>query len=130
MANKATYLAVKKKGGGLIKIGKSSNINQRSNQLNSKMIYTIDGDFEKELHEFFEHKRIDGEWFLLSDDDIEYVKSRYKEYQVESVKKTRIDMPADVNTIIQNIQAESLIKFGVTISKQDVIIEIIRNHGK
>lgn len=59
-----TYLAIKKENGGLTKIGKSIYPKTRMSQLKSNPVYYIDGDFETELHEFFDHKRVDGEWFF------------------------------------------------------------------
>ena len=42
--------------------------------------------------------------------------------------KMRIDLPMDINTYIQQIQAKHLIEKGKVISKQDVILNIIRQH--
>jgi hypothetical protein len=70
---------------GYYKIGYSSNINNRFKGLNKAspdklqltcVIKTKEyKELEKELHEKYSDKRYQGEWFELSDADIEYIKS-------------------------------------------------------
>lgn len=74
---------------GYYKIGFSSNVNRRFETLNKatpdslKLIHVIKTwqyrDVEKYLHDKFEHKRYDGEWFKLSDEDVDYIKSYWRE---------------------------------------------------
>lgn len=66
------------------KIGVSQDVRQRIKQLGTlppfdiKLICTIRTDsaynLESQLHEQFEEKRVNGEWFELEDNDVEYIK--------------------------------------------------------
>jgi len=65
-----------------IKIGKSINVNRRLKEIKSanptvELITVIDEDVELKLHHKFEHKRMGGEWFNLSENDIENVKNNF-----------------------------------------------------
>lgn len=67
------------------KIGVTTNLNKRMNQLGTKMpfelevIAKIESDdiykLEEQLHEKFKDKNINGEWFELKTKDIKYIKS-------------------------------------------------------
>lgn len=71
--------------GGAYKIGKSKSLTSRAYQFAATMphrvtlIHSIEsdnyGDIETELHEHFQDKRLNGEWFALSSDDVEYIKA-------------------------------------------------------
>ena len=76
-----TYVGVD--SSGMFKIGKTSNISRRSMAIKThnpsyKDIILIKGDFEKELHNKFSVKRVSGEWFHLSEKDLEYIASNYE----------------------------------------------------
>lgn len=64
---------------GLFKIGRSTDIQRRLLTLKIgnptiRLKFYINGDFEKELHNKFTSKHIIGEWFALSDEDLNYIK--------------------------------------------------------
>ena len=69
--------------GEFYKIGISRNINQRVTKLstlppfNITLVCIIKTDdmmgLEKELHETFSEKRVNGEWFTLSGEDVSYI---------------------------------------------------------
>lgn len=69
---------------GLFKIGKSKNVNARLADLNKQSPVSIEilhsfasEDYttaEKELHKRYKNKRKVGEWFLLSDQDVENIR--------------------------------------------------------
>lgn len=71
--------------GGKYKIGNSKNVERRKKQLDHRpfpvqIIYKSPElenviEYEKELHEVFENKRISGEWFDLDAKDIDIIKS-------------------------------------------------------
>ena len=65
---------------GVHKIGKSINPQVRERTLQSEvptieLVHVIDEDIEKHLHEKFSAKRIRGEWFNLSINDLNYITS-------------------------------------------------------
>ena len=67
------------------KIGVTTNLNKRLDQISPKMPFEIKvehqiehGDIyglEEKLHDKFKDKRIKGEWFKLDDDDVSYIKN-------------------------------------------------------
>lgn len=64
---------------GYYKIGKSRNPKVRETTLQAELptidlIHVIDSDIELYLHQKFDAKRVRGEWFRLSQDDINYIK--------------------------------------------------------
>lgn len=73
------------KSNNYFKIGKTKNIKQRISSLQTssathiELIHTIKTSnyhkIEKELHKKFENQHIKGEWFNLSEEDIEYIKN-------------------------------------------------------
>ena len=72
-----TYLALDKST-GYIKIGRSINPKNRIDALmNSNpsivLLATAEGDVEKELHIKYAHKNVRGEWFDLSNKDIDNI---------------------------------------------------------
>lgn len=72
------------KGGGCYKIGKAQNPEKRSETLAIQLPYPVQlihyipakdpRVYESELHEQFADKRLNGEWFDLSDEDVAYIK--------------------------------------------------------
>ena len=78
------------KSNNLFKIGRSTDIFLRHQQIHSMNPYTIiistfSKSIELQLFEKFKHKNIYGDWFKLSYDDLKAIKSEFKEY-VESFK--------------------------------------------
>lgn len=73
----------------LFKIGKASDPNNRLRTFNVKLPFPIQyecliqtsdmSSLEKELHSKFASKRLDGEWFRLGQEDVEYICSLVKE---------------------------------------------------
>lgn len=78
------YVYLLKSENGHYKIGKAKNPDNRLKTFTVKLpfkveyictIQTVDmGELEAALHEQYETKRIDGEWFNLEPEDIEYIK--------------------------------------------------------
>lgn len=67
-----TYLA-RSNANGLIKIGKSKDIHTRMQVLSTKKVQLIgyvDRDIEVHLHSVYNAKRVQGEWFKLSEQDV------------------------------------------------------------
>jgi hypothetical protein len=67
---------------GFIKIGKSKKPQHREKTLQSekptiKILFIIDKDIEKELHDEYSCNRVRGEWFNLTNRDIEDIKLKY-----------------------------------------------------
>lgn len=72
-------------GGGYYKIGLSKSVDIRIEQISPKLpfeielIHQIKADdmvtLENQLHERFADKRVNGEWFMLAQEDIDYIKS-------------------------------------------------------
>ena len=65
---------------GFYKIGKSRNPQIRENTLQAEvptieLLHVIQDDIELYLHEKFNSKRLRGEWFDLSEADVNYIKS-------------------------------------------------------
>lgn len=63
---------------GYIKIGRSVNPKKRETTLQSEkpnitLLKTCDSDIETKLHKIFKDKRVRGEWFSLSKEDINYI---------------------------------------------------------
>jgi hypothetical protein len=81
---KAGYVYVLK-AGPYYKIGVSTNIDRRIKQLSTlppfdlELIFTIQTSdmygLESKLHERFDHQRQNGEWFILTITDIEWIRS-------------------------------------------------------
>lgn len=69
---------------GVYKIGKTANPEQRLRAFLTQFPFAVEyvslirtenmGKLEKELHRKFDLKRLKGEWFALSDDDVTYIK--------------------------------------------------------
>jgi hypothetical protein len=83
-----TYF-MKDKRNGFIKIGKSKNPTIREKTLQSEepaisIVFVINKDIETELHRRFKSKRVRGEWFQLSPEDIDSIKNQYAELIMKS----------------------------------------------
>ena len=86
MSNNTTKIYIMiDKNTGYYKIGRSINPNFREKTLQSEkptieLLYTFDAlcKDEKKLHNMFISQRIRGEWFKLSDSDIDIVKDFFK----------------------------------------------------
>ena len=71
---------------GFVKIGKSKNPSARESTLQSEdpmleMIFQsdwIDGRKERDFHIMYSHLRVRGEWFNLSQDDIDSIKASFQ----------------------------------------------------
>lgn len=73
---------------GFTKIGRTKNLDERIHHFTTKLPYELEETLilktpnsfrlESTLHKRFESKRKRGEWFLLTDDDIELVKKEYR----------------------------------------------------
>jgi len=82
---------------GLVKIGRSKDYKRRLENLrtmspvNIKLLFTIKTDdmakLEKDLHNRFQEKRVKGEWFRLSGQEIETTKAMLEKegYEIEEV---------------------------------------------
>lgn len=76
-----TYLILNNRN-KYVKIGKSLNVLKRERTLQSEepdltLIYYTDEDVETELHREYKHKRLRGEWFNLSEKDIDDIVINY-----------------------------------------------------
>jgi len=76
----STYII--KDASGLFKIGKSKNIERRIKALQTsnptiELVLTIEGDIELNLHEKYAALRVKGEWFKLSELQINEIKQLY-----------------------------------------------------
>lgn len=79
---------------GYIKIGKSRDVSKREDSIrignaDFKIIAFIDRDIENELHKKFSSKRVNGEWFDLSEKDIENIVNEHGFTRLRSSIKDR-----------------------------------------
>lgn len=79
---KSYHTYVIKDKSGLFKIGKSEDVGQRIKNLSVgnpsiELVCEINRDVESELQKFFESRRVCGEWFSLSNDDISLIKENW-----------------------------------------------------
>jgi hypothetical protein len=73
------------KGGDFFKIGVTKSLNSRMKYFQTKLPFEVEElaiiasddsyGLEKQLHEQFEHKRVNGEWFSLDEEDVETIQS-------------------------------------------------------
>lgn len=79
---------IKSELSGNVKIGKTSNLSKRFSDIkvcdpSVVLLFAIKTEnqhlLERKLHSFFYTKRRDGEWFLLSTNDVSYIKEKYKD---------------------------------------------------
>jgi len=81
------YVYLLRADNGLIKIGKTKSLKNRLDHFTVKLPYELHligvvkseryGEIERELHDRFHNKRKRGEWFDLSEKDIEAIKEKY-----------------------------------------------------
>lgn len=76
-----TYLMIDEHS-SLIKIGRSISPSVREDTLGAqvpriKLLFTLDKDIEMELHSIFKNKRVRGEWFRLSMDEVLDIANKY-----------------------------------------------------
>ena len=69
---------------GHIKIGKSTNVDERIKNFrvinpSIELMTVVNKDIELELHDEYEHKRITGEWFDLTENDLNNIKTKFHE---------------------------------------------------
>lgn len=79
------YIYVIRRKDGEYKIGKSKSAVDRIESLSVKLPFAVEpvcviasddmNGLEKQLHERFQDKRVNGEWFALTNEDVEYLKS-------------------------------------------------------
>lgn len=89
---KGLVYLLKSKEDNIYKIGVTTNINKRLPQIATKLPFEIKLEhkiehnaiykLEKFLHEKFDEKRLNGEWFRLSDNDVKYIKEEAKNEEV------------------------------------------------
>lgn len=82
---RAGYVYLVQEPKGTYKIGRALDVQDRMRTFGIKLPYKVDllaviqsGDYvatEQELHFKFAEKRVDGEWFALTDEDVAYIKS-------------------------------------------------------
>jgi hypothetical protein len=86
-SDKKTYL-MRDNNTGLTKIGCSYNPSVREKTLQSEkptitLFKVCDSLVEKELHELYKHQRVRGEWFFLTDKEIDCIVKKYKFHDYE-----------------------------------------------
>lgn len=81
------YVYIIKNNSNLYKIGCTCNLNERTKRLNYMnggisiiLIFKFDDYkyYENKFHKLFKDKRQLGEWFNLSDNDLDFIKNRYE----------------------------------------------------
>ena len=85
-----TYIVRDNNNVGVYKIGKSSNPKVREKTLmhespNLELIMICQDDIEKELHLLYDEKRLRGEWFILSDFDLNILLDNYNFEHVTTI---------------------------------------------
>jgi hypothetical protein len=81
--DKSKTYVMKDEDTGFYKIGKSVNPEHRERTLQSqkptiKMVKIFDSNIEKELHEAYDKYRVRGEWFNLTNIQLQYICTHYK----------------------------------------------------
>lgn len=119
---------------GFYKIGRTKNVASRMTQLKSmplkvELVHTIACEdelkFEKELHERFKDKRKSGEWFSLSEKDIEELKLiNQVETDGENLEIIRL-LPEQRNNLFELLQKYAEQKEGLAST-----VELNINHPK
>lgn len=91
--NKESVYLLRYVGRKEVKIGMSKNVNPYK-RIKDYGMYSIHGvevlgvvpcldglEIEKTIHKEFRHKRIKGEWFNLTDEDVEFIIDKYSSYE-------------------------------------------------
>lgn len=81
IAKRQTYL-MKDENTGYVKIGVSINPKLRERTLQSQkptisLFATVKGNIERELHKYYSNKKVRGEWFHLTQGDIDTIIKKY-----------------------------------------------------
>lgn len=107
------------------KIGKTKKLDDRMNLFAVKLPFAISSihtvycddyhNLERYLHHYFKDKRVRGEWFDLTDKDIEWIKE--ESYLGKTVNKLDKKVATEVKEYIQNA------------ADKDVLIEKIMNNS-
>ena len=116
-----TYLAASKFDNGLYKIGRSKNPIARAYQLKAELVHVIDADIEKYLHEQYHHKRVEGEYFLLSEQDVADIKDININDEHVLI---RLDHKSQV--IVREKQEQIFNILGTKPTKQEAILILIK----
>lgn len=76
---------IKKNDENIVKIGMSKNYSERTKQISTKLPFEVETvkvfktkdmySLERKLHDIYKEKRLNGEWFELSNEDLEYIKN-------------------------------------------------------
>jgi Meiotically up-regulated gene 113 len=87
---------------GFVKIGKSKKPKHREKTLQSEepeivllCAYWTDPDMEQELHSYFSDKRVRGEWFHLSPEEIEVARRALRDIACELDERLMPEVLAD-----------------------------------
>jgi len=112
------------------KIGKTINLKYRIKQLQTgcdskleiyKYIETDDNNLEKYLHHYFKDKKIIGEWFQISNDNIDYIIDLINNTsKTDNLSIKDLRLLAKINNIKGNIKKEDIIQKLNNIKEQDI----------
>ena len=96
------------KSHNLHKIGKANNVETRLKQFQTgnpyiEVVRSIEGSYEMNLHELYKDKRVTGEWFKLSEEDLIEI-DRYIEQKksVHSLMKNYSPEPMKNHSTVLN----------------------------
>lgn len=78
MVNLCVFTYILKEKSGFYKIGRSKNVDRRLKDIKCgnptvEIIKTYKGDYENMLHRIFESKKVCGEWFALTQEDLDNI---------------------------------------------------------
>ena len=103
------------KSHNLHKIGKANNVETRLKQFQTgnpyiEVVRSIEGSYEMNLHELYKDKRVTGEWFKLSEEDLieidRYIEQKKSETPVQEKKWMRNLVTAPYDKRINKISIE------------------------
>lgn len=107
------YVYFLKSSNGPVKIGKTNNLDQRIKQIKPKMpfqsnlIHSWRCDeplsIESCLHDFFKEQRVNGEWFELTEKDVQWIKSinSFFVFFDEGKKEIWNDLERSYNSVVE-----------------------------
>lgn len=113
--------------GNYLKIGYTSNLKNRLKQYDThnmyyKLLYVINGNCEKELHEKFKKYKEKTEWFKYNDEIIEYFKNRNTENEViKSVNSVSININSEWINKIEQISEYKVLLWCLEFSNNNLI---------
>jgi hypothetical protein len=92
-----TYIMIDKNLPGFYKIGKAINPKYREKTLQGEkptisLIYICNENIESKLHSLYKHKRVRGEWFKLTDDEISNIVLDYKFQSKENINLKQLNI--------------------------------------